>query len=405
MISTPLELTKNTTIKNRFMKSAMSEQLADSDHNPGPGIDRLYRVWAKGGIGLSMTGNVMVDRKALGEPKNVVLDEHSDLGAFSRWAAAGTQQGTSLWMQLNHPGKQTPAFLSREPLAPSAVPLGKGLEKVFNTPREMTEAEILDVIEKFGVSAGLAKKTGFSGVQIHGAHGYLVSQFLSPHHNRREDQWGGSLENRARFVMSVYQSIRDHVGEEYPVGIKLNTADFMKGGFSMDDSAEVAMMLAQAGIDLLEISGGTYESPAMMSSHVKDSTIKREAYFLEAAGQIRSQVDVPLVVTGGFRSARAMTRAIENGETDMIGLARPLAVDPEFPEKLMADAGHTLQLVTPSTGVRAVDQMVMLGLTYYEYQLSRIAQGKAPVNGGGYWKSVFQTLGRMGRHAFTRRRA
>jgi 2,4-dienoyl-CoA reductase-like NADH-dependent reductase (Old Yellow Enzyme family) len=186
-LSDRLILKNGIRIKNRIYKSAMSEQLGDKSHNPTQGLVRLYAIWADGGTGLSVTGNVMVDRSALGEPKNIVLDNRSDKSLFQAWTEAGKKKDTQLWVQLNHPGKQTPSFLTKIPVAPSAIPLGKGLDKVFNLPEESSEDGIWKIIKKFGVSAGLAKTVGFSGVQIHGAHGYLVSQFLSPHHNRRTD--------------------------------------------------------------------------------------------------------------------------------------------------------------------------------------------------------------------------
>ena len=272
-LSNPFTLTNGQVIKNRLFKSAMSEQLGDKQHNPTSGLATLYQRWAKGGIGLSMTGNVMVDRTALGEPKNVVLDEQSDLTLFTEWANAGKQNDSHIWMQLNHPGKQIPKFLCADPVAPSAISLSRGLEKSFNTPRSLTDNEIHEIINKFVTSAKLAKQAGFTGVQIHGAHGYLVSQFLSSRHNQRDDKWGGSLENRLRFVLEVYRAIRKEVGDTFPVGIKLNSADFMKGGFTEEESMQVVQALSENGIDLIEISGGTYESPSMMGD--KDKQIGR----------------------------------------------------------------------------------------------------------------------------------
>lgn len=404
-LSAPLSLKNGTRIKNRFLNSAMSEQLADKDHNPTKELARLYEIWASGGTGLNITGNVMVDRSALGEPKNIVLDGKSDLGLFESWTNAGKRHDTHLWVQLNHPGKQTPSFLAKTPVAPSAVPLGKGLEKVFNLPRALSEEDIFKIIDQFGTSAGLAKDVGFSGVQIHGAHGYLVSQFLSPRHNHRTDQWGGSLENRSRFIIEVFRAIRNAVGDDFPVGIKLNSADFMKSGFSPEDSVQVALVLEEEGIDLIEISGGTYESPSMMGSRVKDSTRKREAYFLDYAEKLKKVIQIPLVVTGGFRSGSAMEGALQSGVTDMVGLARPLAVEPDFPNQVIEDINTCSNLKTPTTGIKYVDKLTMLSLTWYEYQLARMAKGK-PVNPDqNAWSSVFQTLARLGKHAFTQRRA
>ena len=403
-LSSPCTVPSGNRIKNRLFKSAMSEQLGDSNHNPTRALVRLYEVWARGGIGLAVTGNVMVDRSALGEPKNVVLDARSDLSLFERWAAAGRKSGTHLWMQLNHPGKQIPKFLAREPVAPSAVPLGAGLERVFNLPRELSEPEILDITDKFAASAGLAKRAGFSGVQIHGAHGYLVSQFLSPHHNRRKDRWGGSLENRMRFVREVFRRMREAVGEGFPVGIKLNSADFMKGGFSPEESMAVASRLQAEGIDLIEISGGTYERPAMMGHRTKDSTRRREAYFLEFAQRLRPKLDIPLVVTGGFRSGTAMQKALESGALDMIGMARPLALEPDLPNKLLADGSYAAEFEDPTTGSALVDKMTMLSITWYEAQLARIAKGRRPDPHLSPWRVVAGMIGRTGIHAFARRR-
>jgi len=397
-------------IKNRLFKSAMSEQLGTKDHQPTPGVVTLYRRWAKGGIGLSMTGNVMIDRTALGEPKNIVLDEQSDLEPFKEWAKAGTENESHIWVQLNHPGKQIPNFICDEPVAPSAISLGRGLEKSFNTPRALTEQEILAIVDKFALSAKLAKDAGFSGVQIHGAHGYLVSQFLSPRHNQRDDQWGGSLENRMRFVLSVYQATRAQVGDNFPIGIKLNSADFMKGGFTEEESMQVVQALADAGIDLIEISGGTYESPSMMgdkksNAPVKESTLKREAYFMDYMEKVRKLVNTPLVVTGGFRSGTAMNEALQTNATDFIGIARTTAVDPEFPNKLVADNNHSMPLIVPTTGKPALDKMGMVGLVWYEHQMWRLAKGKDAKPNLSALGVVFKTLLSAGLYSFKKRRA
>ena len=392
-------------IKNRLFKSAMSEQLGTTEHNPIPGLATLYQRWAEGGIGLSMTGNVMIDRNALGEPKNVVLDQKSDLEPFKKWAKAGSTNGSHIWTQLNHPGKQIPNFLCEEPVSPSAISLSGGLEKGFNTPRALTEDEIFEIIKKFALSAKLSKEVGFTGVQIHGAHGYLVSQFLSPRHNQRDDQWGGTLENRMRFVLSVYHAIRAEVGDSFPIGIKLNSADFMKGGFTEEDSMEVVKALASAGIDLIEISGGTYESPSMVGHKVKASTLKREAYFLDYIEKVRKLVDIPLVLTGGFRSANAMQAALDTGATDFIGLARTVAVDPDFPNKLISDSTHKQELRILTTGVRSIDRMAMLDIVWYEFQLARMAKNKVPKRNLSEWWVFIKTMIDAGSYAFRKRRA
>ncbi|UPW20558.1 NADH:flavin oxidoreductase/NADH oxidase family protein [Agarivorans sp. TSD2052] len=409
-LSQPFSLSNGQVIKNRLFKSAMSEQLGDKQHNPTFGLATLYKRWAKGGIGLSVTGNVMVDRQALGEPKNVVLDEHSNLALFSQWAEAGKQNGAQIWMQLNHPGKQIPKFLCEEPVAPSAIALGRGLEKGFNTPRALTETGIYEIISQFATSAKLAKQAGFTGVQIHGAHGYLVSQFLSSRHNQRNDQWGGSLENRLRFVVEVYRAIRKEVGDDFPVGIKLNSADFMQGGFTEEESMQVVQTLSDKGIDLIEISGGTYESPSMMgaknnSEPLKASTIKREAYFMDYMVKVRKLVSTPLVVTGGFRTGPAMNEALNTSATDFIGIARTMAVDPEFPNKLIGNPDHGMPLTVPTTGKPGLDKMAMVGLVWYEHQMWRIAAGKKADPKLSALGVVAKTILSAGWLAFKKRRA
>ncbi len=405
VLNQPLTLPNGAVLKNRIAKSAMSEVLATVDHRPNAKLERLYGAWARGGLGLAMTGNVMIDKRALGEPRNVVVEDETDLPALEAWARAGTGRGAHLWMQLNHPGKQIPSFLSKEPVAPSAIPLGPKLNRFFNTPRALGEEEIEGLIQRFAGTAAIAKKAGFTGVQIHGAHGYLVSQFLSPLHNQRNDSWGGSPENRRRFVLEVFRAIRGVVGNEYPVGIKLNSADFQRGGFSEQESSDVVMQLAEEGMDLIEVSGGTYESPAMTGA-VKESTKQREAYFLEYAETVRKQIDTPLMVTGGFRSCAGMRSAVENGAIDVVGMARPLAVDPDFPERILA--GEDVRSpIKPriTTGVELIDTLLMLDVSWYELQLARIAEGKPTKPDEGAWATSLKVLVRNGFQISQQRRA
>ena len=404
-LDTPLELAGTVTVKNRFFKSAMSEQMGDRDHGPGPGLSRLYRIWAAGGVGLSVTGNVMIDGRSLGEPRNVVVEDERHLSALSAWAAEGTRNGTELWMQINHPGKQVPKFLSRQPVAPSAVPLAAGLEPFFTTPRPLGEDEIRELIGRYAETARIAQKAGFTGVQIHAAHGYLISQFLSPRHNRRTDAWGGSPENRRRFLLEVYGAVRQAVGSAFPVGIKLNSADYMKDGFSETESMDVVAAIADAGIDLIEISGGTYESPVMAGHGLKESTRRREAYFLAYAEEARKRVDTPLVVTGGFRSGEGMLNAVQSGATDMVGLGRPLAVFPELPKAILNDISLSVAVSRPTTGFARLDKAAMLDITWYEEQMARIAAGQVPDPDLGALRVVFKALTRSGLAAFRPRRA
>lgn len=381
LLNQPLRLPNGSMIRNRLAKSSMSETLGTYDNHATPKLVELYRRWAASGIGLLLTGNVMIDRRALGEPGNVVIEDESDLPILQQWARAATDQGASLWVQLNHPGKQSPKGLNASNLSPSAIPFREDMAAFFETPREATTAEIQDIIQRFGRSAGICKKAGFSGVQIHGAHGYLISQFLSPHHNHRNDEWGGSPENRRRFVMAVYAEIRRQVGTDFPVGIKLNSADFQRGGFTEEESMATIRALVEAGIDLIEISGGTYEAPAMSGAFQqpkKASTAAREAYFLEFAEKVRAEVQVPLMVTGGFRTAEGMNAALRSGALDIVGLARLLAIDPDAPAALLQGRDSTQRVRPITTGIKPVDRMGIMEVLWYTRQLKRIAKGGNP---------------------------
>ena len=380
-LSQPLRLPNGDVLRNRLAKASMSETLGTYDNHATPKLVELYRRWAASGIALLLTGNVMIDRRALGEPGNVVIEDEADLPILHQWARAATDQGAALWVQLNHPGKQSPKGLNASNLSPSAIPFREDMAAFFETPREVTTAEIRDIIQRFGRSAVICKKAGFSGVQIHGAHGYLISQFLSPHHNQRTDEWGGSPENRRRFVMAVYAEIRRQVGVDFPVGIKLNSADFQRGGFTEEESMATIHALVEAGIDLIEISGGTYEAPAMSGAFQqpqKNSTGAREAYFLEFAEKVRATVQVPLMVTGGFRTSEGMNAALRSGALDIVGLARLMAIDPAAPAALLRGHDSTQRVRPITTGIKPVDRMGIMEVLWYTRQLGRIAGGGNP---------------------------
>ena len=406
ILFSPFPINGNTTAPNRILKSAMSEVLAKQGvHLPTPQHNRVYARWAKGGTGILVSGNVMIDRHALGEPGNVVLENANHLDLFASWADAVHQGNpdTQFWMQINHPGKQSPKFLTPEPVAPSAVALGKGLEASFNTPRALSDDEITALVQRYATTARLAKEAGFDGVQIHGAHGYLVSQFLSPHHNRRDDRWGGTAENRRRFVMEIYHAIRKEVGAVFPVSIKMNSADFQKGGFGGDEAFALIEALSEAGIDLIEISGGTYEAPAMTGA--RQSTSTREAYFLDFAAEARKRTKVALAVTGGFRSVGAMEGALSDGATDFVGIGRALTLDPDLPKNAAADPAYTCDVGRPSTGIKALDKMFMLAISYYETQIRRMGNGQDPDPTLSAWRTIFANVVAIGKLSFKKRRA
>ncbi|MBX3506149.1 MAG: NADH:flavin oxidoreductase/NADH oxidase family protein [Parvibaculum sp.] len=352
-IASPLTLPCGATLKNRIAKGAMTEGLGDAGNRATQAHVRLYRRWAEGGAGMLLTGNVQVDRRYMERPGNVAIDgEQSNeaIAALRDYAKAGTANGTHLWMQISHAGRQTPALVNKEPVGPSdkelAMPGGQ-----FGKPRAMTGAEIEDVIRRFAFVASVARDTGFTGVQIHGAHGYLISEFLSPDVNTRTDEWGGSLENRARLLLETVRAVRRAVGSDFPISVKLNSADFQRGGFSHEDAIRVASWLNAEGLDLLEISGGTYEQPRLVglddmtlhpekSETRRESTIAREAYFLDYARDIRAATTMPLMVTGGFRTVAGMNAALASGTMDVVGIARPLCVDPEIAGKLLSGAAR-----------------------------------------------------------------
>lgn len=391
-LSQPLPLPCGATLSNRFGKSAMTEAMADKRDAPTQKHTTLYRRWARGAMGLQITGNVMIDRRYLERPGNIVVEDERDLAALNKWATAAKSDDTQVWVQISHPGRQCPMVVNARPLSPSDEKLK--MLGLFAKPRAMSADDIADAIHRYAETARILQKAGFDGVQVHGAHGYLVSQFLSPITNRRSDDWGGSLENRARFLRRIIAAVRTAVGPTFPIGVKLNSADFQKGGFTLEECKQVARWLQEDGIDLLEISGGTYEemsfATATPEATQRDSTRAREAFFLEYAREIRAEVTLPLMVTGGFRSRAAMEQALTEDGIDMIGLARPLCVHPDGATNLIS--GKTAQigineddltLGRGAWGINAKNWLINLVNTvarveYYVWQMDRMAAGKEP---------------------------
>lgn len=338
-LGAPLVLPCGVTLANRIAKAAMTEGLADSMNRATPAHEALYRRWAQGGAALLITGNVQVDHRYLERPGNVVIEETQGRQALDRLRAyARTVQGTDaqIWVQLSHGGRQSPISVCPEPIAPSAIPLNLP-GKLFAPPRAMRQDEISDVISRFGFAARTVREAGFGGVQIHGAHGYLISQFLSPASNHRTDRWGGTLENRARLLLEIVDVVRREVGPHFPVAVKLNSADFLAGGFTQVEALQVIEMLNTKSLDLLEVTGGTYEAPVMMGAG-RASTQVREAYFAEFAAQARRVAAMPVMATGGFRSRQVMQAALASGQVDVVGMARPFCSKPNLVNDLLAGA-------------------------------------------------------------------
>jgi 2,4-dienoyl-CoA reductase-like NADH-dependent reductase (Old Yellow Enzyme family) len=303
----------------------------------------------------------------------VVVEDERDLAALRRWAAAAKADGTTAIVQVNHPGRQSLVGLSSRVVAPSAIPMAyPGAAKL----RALSGEEIVELIARFAETARIVVDAGFDGVQLHGAHGYLISQFLSPGATQRDDEWGGDAERRRRFLIEVTRATRAAIGLDRILSIKLNSSDFQRGGFTEEESLDVIAQLDGESIDLLEISGGTYESPAMTGS-AAESTRRREAYFLEFAERVREITTVPLMVTGGFRTAAGMTDAIATGATDLVGVARPLALEPELPAALVRDpAGTRSSFQLKPLGIKKLDSAAELWWT--QHQLHRIGVGKDP---------------------------
>ncbi|WP_066803800.1 NADH:flavin oxidoreductase/NADH oxidase family protein [Moraxella oblonga] len=395
MLFQPFTFPNGTTAKNRFFKSAMEEQLADNN-KPTQSLVNLYRTWAKGGAGVLVTGNVMINTQGKGSVDDVVVSNEDDLNMLNAWADAGKTDGTLMIMQINHAGKQSPKAVGAVPVAPSAVPL-TGMDGFINPPRELAGDEILGLIDGFVKTAQIAQKAGFSGVQIHAAHGYLISQFLSPHHNQRNDEWGGSLDNRMRFLIKIYEGVRANVRPDFLVGVKLNSADFQKGGFDENDSLAVVEKLSQMGIDFIEISGGNYESPAMLAE--KSSTRQREAFFIDYAKKMRKISQVPLIITGGFRSKEAMNEALTSGDLDLVGIARPFALVPDLPNQIQKGTYRTLTTNRIQTGIAFIDKKAgaMLEMNWYMSQMRLIGEGKLPNPDLSAWKVLFKTLWENGK--------
>jgi 2,4-dienoyl-CoA reductase-like NADH-dependent reductase (Old Yellow Enzyme family) len=380
----PLHLPCGLVLPNRIMKAAMSEALADARHSPDNRLVRLYRRWSQGGYGLLVTGNVMVDGSQLGEPGNVVIQDDRHLAALTSWAKSTHDAGVPIWAQLNHPGRQSnPLALGHTPVAPSAVPMSLPGSP---TPRALLPEEIENIIERFATAAMVCETAGFDGVQIHAAHGYLITQFLSPLTNLRDDEWGGDPQRRMRFLLEVIHRVRARVSPGFAVSVKLNSADFQRGGFNEDESRSVVAALTDEGIDLLEISGGNYESPAMSGS-AAESTRAREAYFLDYAGTVRRLAGhVPLAVTGGFRTRQAMQDALTAGDCDVVGIARPAVITTDAAHALLSERQATLPTRELQYGMRSVlNKFVdvktldgVLNISWSTDQLHRLGSGRDP---------------------------
>ncbi|GAA5890377.1 hypothetical protein JCM8208_002796 [Rhodotorula glutinis] len=320
------------------LKSAMTERLCTYDDkdlasrgHSTPEYNRLYEEWGKGKIGVIVLGNIPIEYEGLEAKKNAIIDARSSydpVESLKPAIDACKAHGSLVIGQLTHGGRQVSEEVTKTPVSSSDVQCPPMGGMTFAKPRPLTVEEIDALVKAWGYGAEVLYKAGAHGAQLHGAHGYLLSQFLSGRVNRRTDDYGGSLENRYRIVGRVLEEIRRRVPDQkFMLSMKLNSADFSEGGMTPEESRQVCAWLDQAGMDLIELSGGTYESGAF--NHKKESTKKREAYFVEFAEAVKPSLkQATLCVTGGFRSRKAMEEAIASGATDLVGLARPLTAEP-----------------------------------------------------------------------------
>ncbi|GKZ92156.1 hypothetical protein AnigIFM59636_004869 [Aspergillus niger] len=409
-ISEHLTLKCGLQMKNRLVKAAMAEHMSDSDNLPTELHNRAYAEWGRGGWGMLLTGNVQVDRMYLGDARDVAPNpaiEPELIRRWSEWSAACTKHGTPTVMQICHPGRQSPMgagsrCLTAKNVAPSPIPLSFGSRiidrfassVIFGTPREMTQKDIDHVVDQFVYTSRLASQTGFQGVELHAAHGYLLSQFLSPTANLRTDQYGGSPAGRVKIIVDIIHAIRKAVPATFCVGIKLNSVDHQSES-ALKACVEQLKLIVEAGVDFVEISGGSYEDPQMMSSSASNKqpeksarTVAREAFFLEFASAIRAQFPgTPLMVTGGFRTRTGMEKALIDKDCDMIGIGRPAVLKPTLPNDILLNPdvpAESARLVTQQINQPWILKMLSnrsvgagLESTWYSSQIERLGRGLA----------------------------
>lgn len=400
VLARPLKLACGISIPNRIAKAGMSEQLADRFGVPTTDLQQLYAVWARGGTGLLVTGNVMIDQRAFVEPRNVVLENDQHLQSHRLWVKAVHANGGKIIMQINHPGRVAVLPLLKRPVAPSAVGLDLPAMNIIRIPKAMTEVGILEQIQRFAKTAKLAVQAGFDGVQVHAAHGYLISQFLSPLANKRTDQWGGNPENRRRILIETIRAVRKEIGTDKILSVKLNSADFQKGGLTQQESLEIALALEVEGIDLLEISGGNYESPAQLG-YAPDRQAQRDAYFIDYAKALRQQSKLALMLTGGIRQNSTMQQLISDNIVDLIGMARPFAMQPDLANRVLVGESVQAQTDVPSIGYKPVD--AYLQLAWHAMQFKRISKGLDPKGSKGLIPTFLRFGPQMGLNILTQK--
>ncbi|MCB2190164.1 MAG: NADH:flavin oxidoreductase [Deltaproteobacteria bacterium] len=326
---------KGLPLANRLMRSATFEQIAAKDGDVSPKELDLYRDLAAGGVGLIITGIINVCEQGRISPRQNSLSTDGHIPGMARLASEVHGQGGKVAVQLFHAGRESARMHAWRGGGPAAGPSALPGEAHFPYEnRAMTQEEILQVVDDFGKAAGRAKEAGYDGVQVHGAHAYLLGQFLSPHTNHRQDEWGGSLSNRLRLHLEILAAIRAQVGPDYPVMFKLGVADGFEGGLPLEEGLKAAELLAQAGCDCLEISqglrGDNYEQSEF---HTKVDRPGGEAYFRSWAAKVKQRVDIPVAAVGGVRTPEIAEEILARGEADLVALSRPLISEPSLPAR------------------------------------------------------------------------
>ncbi len=356
VLQQPLELPCGTTLKNRLAKSAMSDSLGNGEGNPTEAQIRLYERWAEGGAAVSFIGEVQGIPDFPEKPGNLVFDARSNQKAIQSLASRSVINGAHLWPQLGHAGALSHLPVSH-PMGPSVLDL-PGLQCAG-----MSKQEVQDLPAMYASVAKTAKNAGFSGVHVHAGHGFLLSQFLSPLFNHRNDEFGGSIEARCNIVLQIIDQVRRAVGPSFPVGIRINSTDKLEGGLTEDDALEVVRLLDQTSVDLIDISGGTYFPGAKASSEGASSD---GPYFLEFARSAKSVTEVPLMLTGGFEKRDQAIDAVASGATDMVGLARAMVLNPCLAQTWLSDTGGDPEFPVfdspPRGGVTAWYSMLLTAL-------------------------------------------
>jgi 2,4-dienoyl-CoA reductase-like NADH-dependent reductase (Old Yellow Enzyme family) len=321
----------NLEIKNRLVRSATCEWMCDADGRPTPGLVPLYRTLARGGVGLIITGHTYITRTGRASPGQIGIYTDSLGEALVPVVQAAHEEGAKIVAQINHAGRAAAPALNDgvEPAGFSAV----SPDKTLPPPREMSSDEIAGLVKAYGQAARRVQAAGFDGVQLHAAHGYLISQSLSPNTNQRSDRWGGSFDNRLNFLRAVCDEVRGQVGTEFPMFIKLASQDFVTGGLTAKDAARIAERLASFGLEAIEISGGVQEPKASYNVRAGINQLSDEGYFLENARRFRDATSLPLLLVGGFRTPELIERATADDGMDFVSLCRPLINDPDLPRK------------------------------------------------------------------------